>query len=126
MSLLFPAMLAGLAALAVPVIIHLIARHRFPVLDFPSIRLLQRDERANVFAPRLVDKAQLLLRLLVLLALAFAMARPFLASLTARRPAHNVVVVLDCSASMTMRAPLSSLDSAGDGTLLDVAVERAR
>ena len=62
MSFLFPAMLAGLAALAVPIAIHLISRHKFPVQDFPSLRLLQREERANVFAPKIVDLLQLLLR----------------------------------------------------------------
>ena len=108
MSLLFPAMLAGLLALGVPVLIHLIARHKYLVQDFPSLRLLRADERTNVFALRLVDIGQLLLRLLVLLLLVLAMSRlfaPWLASGTAPR---NLVVVVDCSASMRMlAAPLA-------------------
>ncbi|MGD0094463.1 MAG: BatA domain-containing protein, partial [Planctomycetota bacterium] len=77
MSLLAPAMLAGAAALAIPVVLHLIARHRFPVRDFPTIRLLQYERRTNVFAWKLVDLRQLLLRLLVLALLVLAMARLF-------------------------------------------------
>jgi hypothetical protein len=66
MSFLFPAMLAGLAALSIPVVLHLIARQKFPVLDFPTIRLLEGERRTNTLAMRLVDVGQLLLRLLVL------------------------------------------------------------
>ena len=77
MSILFPAMLAGLAGLSIPVLLHLISRHKFPIQDFPSLRLLQAEERANVFAPKLVDVLQLILRLLVLLLLVLAMSRLF-------------------------------------------------
>ena len=123
MNFLFPSMLAGLGALAVPIILHLIARHRFPVKDFPSIQLLRREKRSNVFAPKLVDKKQLLLRLLVLALLALAMARVFVplggggrSSATggvASQAPRNLVVVLDCSASMRARRPAAETSSEG-------------
>ena len=50
MQPLFPWMLAGLGSLALPVILHLIARQKFPVMDFPSIRLLQGENRTNTLA----------------------------------------------------------------------------
>ncbi len=125
MGFLFPAMLAGLLGLAIPTIIHLIARHRFPVQAFPSIRLLQREERTNVFAPKLVDVGQLLLRLLVLLLLVLAMARWFGgaggAVMGGTAAPRNLVVVLDCSASMQMKA-----EGEAKKSLLEVAKERAR
>ena len=103
MPFLYPAMLAGLAGLAAPVVIHLIARHRFPVQDFPTIRLLEREERFNVFHMRLVDVPQLLVRLLLLFLAVLMMARLFLPSASARPAPRNMVVVVDCSASMRMK-----------------------
>src|SRR5215475_1457073 len=42
MNFLAPAFLAGLAAIAVPVIIHLIHRERKVVIEFPSFMFLER------------------------------------------------------------------------------------
>jgi hypothetical protein len=103
MSVLFPAMLAGLLGCAVPIALHLIARHKFPIQEFPTIRLLQKDLRTNVFAPKLVDKLQLMLRLLVLMLLVFAMSRLFSPSLSTNAAPRNVVLVVDCSAGMRMQ-----------------------
>lgn len=124
MSLLFPAMLAGLAALGIPFALHLIAKHKFPVRDFPTLRLLMRDERTNVFAPRLIDPWQLLLRLLVLTLLVLAMARVFLPGFSGKPAPRNLVVVVDCSASMnlTVKNPAGS----GQLTLLELARRKAR
>ncbi|HUT35138.1 MAG TPA: BatA domain-containing protein [Planctomycetota bacterium] len=119
MSLLFPAMLLGLVGLAIPVALHLIARHKYQVLEFPSLRLLQADERSNVFAMRLVDVGQLLLRLLVLALLVLAMARLFASCATGSRAPRNLVVVLDCSASMRLKADKGKM-------LFDQAKARAR
>lgn len=103
MSLLFPAMLAGLIGMGVPIALHLIAKHRFPVREFPSIRLLKKDLRTNVFAPKLVDVAQLILRLMVLLLLVLAMSRLFMPSLSTSAAPRNLIVVVDCSAGMRMQ-----------------------
>lgn len=124
MSLLFPAMLAGLVGLGIPFALHLIAKHKFPVRDFPTLRLLMRDERTNVFAPRLIDPWQLLLRLLVLSLLVLAMARVFLPGFSGTPAPRNLVVVVDCSASMnlTVKNPAGS----GQFTLLELARRKAR
>lgn len=123
MSLLYPLMLVGASSLVIPVVIHLIARHRFPVQDFPSTWLLRSDERTNVFAPKLVDAGQLLLRLLVLALLVLAMARLFGSWVSSEPAPRNVVLVIDCSASMNMLA------SGPDGRrvpLVDLARKTAR
>src|SRR3954469_6137203 len=124
MSFLFPAMLAGAAGLAVPIALHLIAKHKFPVRDFPTLRLLMKDERTNVFAPRLIDPWQLLLRLLVLLLLVFAMSRLFAPGLSSAPAPRNLVVVMDCSASMRMT--VKNPAGAGEVPLIDLARGKAR
>jgi len=103
MSFLFPAMLAGLLGMGVPIALHLIAKHRFPVREFPSIRLLKKDLRTNIFAPKLVDVAQLILRLMVLLLLVLAMSRLFSSSLSTSSAPRNLIIVVDCSAGMRMQ-----------------------
>jgi len=112
MNFLFPAMLIGLAGLAVPVILHLIARHKYPVQDFPTISLLRYERRDNAFARRLVDPWQLLLRLLVLALLVLAMSRLFSPTLSDDFAPRNLIVVLDTSASMGMESD----DSEGEET----------
>jgi len=122
MSFLFPAMLLGFLGLAAPLALHLIARHKFPVRDFPSIRLLKYERRYNVFAPRLVDPLQLALRLIVLALLTLAMARLFTSCSAGRAAPRNLVVVLDSSASMRMSA---SASAGGNVSVLDAAKAQA-
>jgi hypothetical protein len=128
MSFLFPTMLLGLAGLAIPVVIHLIARHKYQVQEFPSVRLLLPDERANVFAMRLVDIGQLLLRLLVILVLVLAMSRLFASWWPFGQASRNLVVVVDCSASMNMasRGPAPSGAEASPGPREGTAFARAK
>ena len=122
MNILFPAMLAGLLSLAIPVVLHLIARQKFPVIDFPTIRLLEGERRTNTLAPRLVDVPQLLLRLLVLLLIILAMSRFFSPWLSKAPATHNTIVVIDASASMTQ---LVEIPGKGKISLFDLAKQRA-
>ena len=103
--LLNPAWLGLLALAAVPLLVHLVARARPPVWDFPALDLLKevlrRTQRIKLSAR---DYLVLLLRTLALLALAFAFLRPvFLGenqlSGTAEKK-KTVVLVIDRSASM--------------------------
>lgn len=123
MNFLFPAMLAGLLGMAVPIALHLIAKHRFPIRDFPTLRLLTRDERTNQFAMKLIDPLQLLLRLAVLGLLVLAMARLFSPADPAPAP-RNLVVVLDASASMNQTV----LNAEGSARIpiIDLAIREAR
>ena len=110
MSFLYASMLAGLTGLLAPFIIHLIARHKFPVQDFPAIHLLRFERRDNAFARRLVDPLQLLLRLLVIALLVLAMARLFSPALSSEPAPRNLVVVIDTSASMLAKAEAAEDD----------------
>ncbi len=103
MNFLAPAFLAGLAAIAVPVIIHLIHRERRVVVEFPSLMFLQRIPYRSVRRQKLRHLLLLLLRCLALALLVAAFARPFFErqhraiSTTGSR---EVVVLLDRSSSM--------------------------
>ena len=123
MSFLFPAMLAGLLGMSVPIALHLIAKHKFPIRDFPTLRLLTKDQRTNQFAMKLIDPLQLLLRLAVLALLVLAMARLFAPADPAPAP-RNLVVVLDASASMNQT--VLNAEKTARIPILDLAIREAR
>ncbi|WP_221028969.1 BatA domain-containing protein [Actomonas aquatica] len=104
MSLLAPWFLAGLAALAVPILAHLIRRATKDRVTFSAVRFLtpsapRLDRRSRIQHPWL-----LLLRLLILALLALAFARPFFNTANpitpTAEPPHHVMAILDRSASM--------------------------
>ncbi|MES1254266.1 MAG: BatA and WFA domain-containing protein [Acidobacteriota bacterium] len=104
MSFLAPLVLAGLGALAVPVLIHLIQRERSRVVAFPSLMFLQRIPYQSVRRRRIRQWPLLLLRATAIALIVLAFARPFFkqASLAAAAAggAKEVVILLDHSASM--------------------------
>jgi hypothetical protein len=104
MSFLTPLyLLAGLAVLA-PILAHLIRKRPQDVIDFSSVLFLDPS------APRLTSRSRieqwvlLLLRSLILLALAFAFARPYLKTFVqqnaATEPGKVRFLLIDASASM--------------------------
>jgi hypothetical protein len=103
MNFLAPAFFAGLAAIAVPVIIHLIHRERRVVVEFPSLMFLQRIPYRSVRRQKLRHLLLLALRCAALALLVVAFARPFFARHQAAittSGSKEVVVLLDRSASM--------------------------
>ncbi|HEX5581221.1 MAG TPA: VWA domain-containing protein, partial [Gemmatimonadaceae bacterium] len=105
LGFLAPALLAALAALAVPVVLHLLRRERHHVIEFPSLMFLRRIPVESTSRRRLRHPLLLLLRCAVLALLVAAFARPFLRGRDTILPtpegAREVVVLLDRSASMT-------------------------
>lgn len=101
---LAPALLAGLAALAVPIVLHLLQRERRQVVEFPSLMFLRRIPQETTRRRRIRHPLLLALRCLALALLALAFARPFLrdrlAALPVAREARDVVILLDRSYSM--------------------------
>ena len=103
MNFLAPAFLAGLAAIAVPVIIHLINRERKVVVEFPSLMFLQRIPYRSVRRQKLRHLLLLAMRCLAIALLVAAFARPFFekrSAAIATTGAREVVILLDRSASM--------------------------
>src|ERR1700730_4218396 len=103
MSFLAPAFFAALAAIAIPVIIHLINRERKVVIEFPSLMFLRRIPYKSVRPQKIRHLLLLLLRCFALALLVAAFARPFFEKKKApisSTGAREVVILLDRSASM--------------------------
>ena len=103
MSFLNPLLLAaGLAALTIPVIVHLQRRRRKVRVVFSSLRLVVQSQRITRRRRRITDWPILLLRMLAVALVAFVFGRPWLQSLASGSLGHKetVVYVLDQSASM--------------------------
>lgn len=103
MRFLDPIFLWGLAAIAVPVALHLLLRRRLPVIDFPLARLVARAEAVQQPRKRLNRVLLLLARAALLALLALSLARLTLGGgqVQASGPVAVVVVIDD---SLSMRA----------------------
>jgi Mg-chelatase subunit ChlD len=103
MTFLAPALLAGLLAVAIPVVLHLVQREKKQVVAFPSLMFLRKIPYQSVRRRVIRHWPLLLLRAVVIALLALAFARPFLpgADLAAGASGNrDVVILLDRSASM--------------------------
>src|SRR5260370_10733434 len=99
-------MLIGLAALAVPVLIHLLHRRRHEVVAWGAMQFL--PSRVATRRRRLWDELPLMLLRMGLVALiVLALAGPYSASAVfaplSERPPRDVVIVIDGSFSMGRR-----------------------
>lgn len=104
MQFLAPAALAGLAAVSLPVIIHLLNKLRIREVRWAAMRFLQAAAKKNQRRVKMQDLILLILRCLVLALVVFAFARPTFekiakSTFTAGDPL-TAMVLLDQSASM--------------------------
>jgi len=113
---LAPLALIGGVSVALPVLVHWLARHEADRRVFPTVRFLPRTPPTSVRRHRLTDVALLALRCAIVAAAAAALAQPALVTPPAPGGRPPRAVVVDTSASMA-RA------SAG---VVDAAVETAR
>lgn len=93
-ALLLPMALAALLALAIPVVIHISRRTESRVIDFAALRWLTPSPRPRR-RPRIDERRLLLLRLLLLTALALWLARPVLWGVEDARPVIAVAPGVD-------------------------------
>jgi len=123
MSFLNPLFLFGLAAAAIPILIHLFTRRRPREVLFPSLEFLSEVHHSEIRRLKLKQWLLLLLRTLAIAALALAMARPALrgSASGAGRAATLVVALVDESGSMRAQAEGAEAPGAGAATLGDVA-----
>src|SRR5215831_414296 len=93
----------GLAAIAVPILVHLLARRQAVRVLFPTLRFLPVSPITAVRRHRLTDLPLLAVRIGVLAAAVAALAQPYVAtaSRTDRAGAQLArAIVIDTSASM--------------------------
>lgn len=103
-SFLIPAFLGGLAALGIPLLMHLRQRERQRPQIFPSLMFLKRIPIVTSRQRRITDLPLLLLRLLVLTLLVLSFARPYRAvndQKAGQAGDRNIVVAIDRSMSMS-------------------------
>ena len=120
MQFLSPALLYALAALAIPILLHLFYFRRFKKVEFSNVRFLQEIKEQTQNRSRLRNLVVLALRLLAFAALVMAFAQPFFGGNDAqlRREQEQVGLFVDNSFSMSAQA--------SDVTLLEKAKQRAR
>jgi hypothetical protein len=103
MSFLYPLLLAGIAAIGVPIVLHMIRRHTRKRVTFSSLMFVRTT------APRLRNRSRvenlplLILRCLLLILLAVAFARPLFSRQEPEavvRAGRRIVLLVDTSASM--------------------------
>ncbi|HWD87373.1 MAG TPA: BatA domain-containing protein [Mucilaginibacter sp.] len=120
MRFLYPAFLFALAALAIPVIIHLFNFRKYQKVYFSNVQFLREVKEQQASRRNLKERLILAARLLAVLFLVMAFARPFI-------PGRNVVnsgkqqavsIFVDNSYSM------QTLNK--EGSLLDEAKRRAK
>lgn len=104
LSFLVPLFLAGVGAVAIPIVLHLTRKQRARVIDFPSILFLEQVPFQEKSRRRIQHWFLLLLRALAVVLLALAFARPFFRGAAEGTAAgdgpREVVILLDRSWSM--------------------------
>ncbi|MGE5243367.1 MAG: BatA domain-containing protein [Betaproteobacteria bacterium] len=128
LSFLSPLFLAGAAAAAVPIVLHLLKRDPEPRLKFPAVQLLKRAPVEMTDRRRLRELLLLALRVAALVLLALAFARPFFASGAALGSSGATIVAVDTSYSLSApgqmerakRLARQAIDTAPAGDLVGV------
>ncbi len=119
MQFLFPAFLAALTAIAIPIIIHLFYFRRFKRVYFTNVRFLKEVKEETSNRQKLRNLLVLLMRCLAVAAMVLAFAQPFIPlSSNVKKGERAVSVFIDNSFSM---GALSK-----DAPLLELAKKRAR
>jgi hypothetical protein len=103
MGLLAPWALAGIAAVGLPVWLHLLRKHKTTPLPFASLMFFERRTQSSIKHRRLQYLLLLALRAAVIALLAFAFARPFLQSRLAAFAGGPKLTVLAIDNSFSMR-----------------------
>jgi hypothetical protein len=95
--------LGALAALAIPIIIHLVFRQRPKRVELGTLRFLRIVLEQNARRRHVMRWLLLALRLACVALLAFLFARPYLLALQPAGEKQTVVVLIDSSASMELK-----------------------
>jgi hypothetical protein len=120
MHFLYPAFLFALISLAIPVIIHLFNFRRYQKVYFSNVQFLKEIQEQQASRRNLKERLILASRLLALLFLIFAFARPYVPGKNATNVGKQQVVSIFIDNSYSMQ----TLNK--EGTLLDEAKRRAK
>ena len=108
-------MLWGLVAASIPIIIHLLNRRRYRVIDWGAMRFLKMSVVTRHRRLKIEELILLILRTLLIVLLVLALARPLIMGLSTAEARRDVVIILDGSMSMSLKeGPPSLFDRARD------------
>jgi hypothetical protein len=104
-AFLAPLFLAAAAAIVIPIVVHLRRRETRDAIQFPSLMFLRRIPHRTTSRRRIHHWPLLLMRILALILIASAFARPLLKKDDPKRaasntPAREIVIMIDKSYSM--------------------------
>ena len=120
MEFVSPSVLFALFAVSIPVIIHLFNFRKYKKVYFTNVRFIKEIKQETKKRSQLKHLIVLLLRILAIIALVFAFARPFIPlsnSIVKQDKANAVSIYIDNSFSMEARS--------GEGYLIDDAKNKA-
>jgi Aerotolerance regulator N-terminal len=120
-SWIAPAALIGLGLVALPIMVHLLARHHARVLAYPSLRFLRETQLAALRRRSIQDAGLLTCRIAIVATAALALAGPVLQT-PARTASHakrmsRAIVTLDLS-------DRSAIAAAAEGALTSATFTR--
>ncbi len=119
MGFLAPWFLAGLAAVGLPIWLHLLKQHKTTPLPFSSLMFFERRTQSSIKHRRLRYLLLFALRTALIALLAFAFARPFINStiVASARGGQLLVLAVDNSFSMRQGNRLEQAKSDAEATL---------
>ena len=125
MIFLTPAMLWGLLAASIPIIIHLYSLRQTKEIEFSSLKYIRELEYETIKRLKIRQWLLVLLRMLIIICIILMAARPvlkgFIPAWIAGEKESRVVIILDNSASMSMLSDGKSLLENGKSHVLDIA-----
>ncbi|MEJ8757496.1 BatA domain-containing protein [Pontibacter sp. H259] len=121
MAFLNPYFLFALAAIAVPVILHLVQLRRAKRVQFSNVRFIQASQEVTASQRKLKDLLILICRILFICFLVFAFSQPFIPGTSkATNSDKNVALMIDNSYSM------QNIHADQDLSLLAFATDKAK
>ncbi len=120
MQFVYPWFLWALAAISIPIIIHLFHFRRYKKIVFSDIRFLQQLQEQNKSKQKLKDLLVLLCRILAVSAMVLAFSQPFVPLVQNSKTGGSNVVSVFVDNSFSMNA------QGTDGALFEMAKNKAR
>jgi len=101
MNFLFPTFLIGLAAIAIPIIIHLFNFRKYKKIYFTNVQFLKELKQESDSKSKLKELLILAMRILAIACLVFAFAQPFIPGKTKTQQGEKAIsIYIDNSFSM--------------------------
>ena len=123
MSFLYPLFLAGIAAVGLPIVLHMIRRHTRKRITFSSLMFLRTTIPRFKNRSRIENLLLLILRCIILCLLAFGFSRPFFPREAVESRVglgRRIVLLVDTSASMRRAGMWDQAISEAQSVLEDV------